>query len=175
MVFNIFLNYLPFPFSKFPQLYKTWLQKWLVVMFGWSSLLVTLHICYSRFCQCAPEVLISFWIGISGEVIKGWEEGVATMKKGERAIFTIPPDLAYGETGLPPLIPPNSTLIYDIEMLSWNTIRDLTGDGGILKKIMTEGEGWATPKDGDEVLGNRVISKHLGGPCNQSISSYKAC
>ncbi|XP_034692937.1 70 kDa peptidyl-prolyl isomerase-like [Vitis riparia] len=86
------------------------------------------------------------------EVIKGWEEGVATMKKGERAIFTIPPDLAYGETGLPPLIPPNSTLIYDIEMLSWNTIRDLTGDGGILKKIMTEGEGWATPKDGDEVL-----------------------
>ncbi|RVW15867.1 Peptidyl-prolyl cis-trans isomerase FKBP65 [Vitis vinifera] len=94
-----------------------------------------------------------FWFKLGQcEVIKGWEEGVATMKKGERAIFTIPPDLAYGETGLPPLIPPNSTLIYDIEMLSWNTIRDLTGDGGILKKIMTEGEGWATPKDGDEVL-----------------------
>ncbi|GMN53273.1 hypothetical protein TIFTF001_022410 [Ficus carica] len=87
-----------------------------------------------------------------GEVIKGWEEGVATMKKGERAIFTIPPNLAYGEVGSPPLIPPNSTLVYDIEMISWSTIRDITGDGGILKKITREGEGWATPRDGDEVL-----------------------
>lgn len=86
------------------------------------------------------------------EVIKGWEEGVATMKKGERAIFTIPPNLAYGEVGSPPLIPPNSTLVYDIEMISWSTIRDITGDGGILKKITREGEGWATPRDGDEVL-----------------------
>ncbi|XP_024031211.1 70 kDa peptidyl-prolyl isomerase [Morus notabilis] len=86
------------------------------------------------------------------EVIKGLDEGVATMKKGERAIFTIPPNLAYGEVGNPPLIPPNSTLVYDIEMISWRTIRDITGDGGILKKIIKEGEGWATPRDGDEVL-----------------------
>ena len=76
-------------------------------------------------------------------MIKGWDEGVATMKRGERAIFTIPPSLAYGE----------STLIFDIEMISWTTIRDITRDGGVLKKITLEGEGWATPKDGDEVLG----------------------
>ena len=91
-----------------------------------------------------------------GEVIRGLDEGVATMKKGERAIFKIPPQLAYGEVGHPPLIPPHSTLIFDVEMVSWSTIRDITGDGGVLKKILTEGEGWATPKDGDEVSGDHT-------------------
>lgn len=75
------------------------------------------------------------------EVIKGWDQGIGTMKKGERAIFTIPSELAYGEIGSPPLIPPNSTLVFDIEMVTWNTIRDITGDGGILKMMIEEGEG----------------------------------
>lgn len=80
------------------------------------------------------------------------------MKKGERAIFKIPPNLAYGETGSPPLIAPNSTLIFDIELLSWRTIRDITGDGGILKKILKEGEGWATPRETDEVSGSTYFN-----------------
>ncbi|XP_065852020.1 70 kDa peptidyl-prolyl isomerase-like isoform X2 [Euphorbia lathyris] len=94
----------------------------------------------------------SFKLG-QGEVIKGLDDGVATMKKGERAIFIVPPNLAYGEAGSPPLIPPNATLVFDVEMKSWITITDLTGDGGILKKITKEGHGWATPRDGDHVLG----------------------
>ena len=51
-------------------------------------------------------------------VIAGWDEGVAMMKLGEQRRFTIPPDLAYGAKGYPNLVPPNSTLIFDIELIS---------------------------------------------------------
>eukprot|EP00808_Paulinella_micropora_P013613 g36867.t1 len=50
----------------------------------------------------------------AGEVILGWDKGVATMKVGERAVFTVPPEYGYGEDGAPPTIPPNSTLIFDV-------------------------------------------------------------
>ncbi|KAF5954610.1 hypothetical protein HYC85_007466 [Camellia sinensis] len=62
-----------------------------------------------------------------GQVIKGWDEGIKTMKKGENAIFTIPPELAY-------------------------SIKDICKDGGIFKKILAKGEKWENPKDPDEVL-----------------------
>ncbi|CAL9150813.1 70 kDa peptidyl-prolyl isomerase-like [Musa acuminata AAA Group] len=87
-----------------------------------------------------------------GQVIKGWDQGIKTMKKGENAIFTIPPELAYGQSGSPPTIPPNATLQFDVELLSWCSVKDICKDGGIFKKILKEGEKWENPKDLDEVL-----------------------
>jgi len=97
-----------------------------------------------------------------GQVIKGWDEGVSSMRKGERAVLTCRPDYAYGATGSEPKIPPNATLKFDVELLSWTKKQKVTDDGRVMKEIVKAGEGYNRPNDGAKVK-VKYTAKVVGG------------
>jgi len=88
----------------------------------------------------------------AGAVIKGWDKGVPTMKKGEKATFRMSPDYGYGANGSAPKIPGNAELEFDIELLSWSAREDITsGKRGIMKKVLQSAEGYTKPNDCSKV------------------------
>jgi len=111
-----------------------------------------------------------------GRVIKGWDIGIATMRKGEKANLVCPPLYAYGARGSPPKIPPEATLHFEVEILKWISGDDLTGDTGVMKKILVKGDKWQSPKEGDEVTISwvgRVDGVEFGSQTGQVLSLGK--
>lgn len=96
----------------------------------------------------------SFQCG-KGMVIKGWDLGVPTMKRGEVAKFTIRGDYAYGKTGSPPKIAPDATLVFEIELFDFQG-EDVSEakDKSVFRRVIKEGSGYATPNDGSKLVLN---------------------
>uniref|UniRef100_A0A7S3S5V6 peptidylprolyl isomerase n=2 Tax=Choreotrichia TaxID=141411 RepID=A0A7S3S5V6_9SPIT len=61
---------------------------------------------------------LEFNVG-AGMVIRGWDEGITQLQKGQKAILTCPPDYAYGARGIPGVIPADATLIFEVEVVDF--------------------------------------------------------
>ncbi|XP_054744105.1 FK506-binding protein 59 isoform X1 [Anastrepha obliqua] len=99
-----------------------------------------------------------------GHVIKAFDMGVATMKLNEKCKLTCAPDYAYGAAGSPPSIPPNSTLIFELEMLGWKG-EDVSPnkDGSIERYIVEVSDKKRSPGEG------ALVKAHITGKYNGNI------
>jgi len=108
----------------------------------------------------------------SGSVIKGWDEAVESMQKGELARFTLKPEYAYGASGAPPKIGPDATLMFEIELLNWNDEKDISKktDGSLMKKVLQEASGWERPKGEGSVKIHFTVADSEGKVLDESFS-----
>ncbi|NNF16142.1 MAG: FKBP-type peptidyl-prolyl cis-trans isomerase [Gammaproteobacteria bacterium] len=109
------------------------------------------------------DAKFSFVLG-QGRVIKGWEQGVTGMQVGGQRRLTIPPDLAYGSRGAGKVIPPDATLVFDIELFDVDTLEiidQVVGDGPEAvkgAKVAVDYTGWLYDESAAEQKGTRFDS-----------------
>ncbi|XP_020789713.1 peptidyl-prolyl cis-trans isomerase FKBP5 [Boleophthalmus pectinirostris] len=103
----------------------------------------------------------SFNVG-KGQVLKAWDIGVLSMQRGEVCMLLCKPEYAYGCAGNPDKIPPNSTVIFEMELLNFEG-ELLTDDGGIMRRIKVKGDGFLSPNDG------ATVHVHLEGRCDGQL------
>jgi hypothetical protein len=72
-----------------------------------------------RYMCILPLVILKMTVLVAGNVIKAWDIGVATMKRGELAVLLCKSEYAYGKRGSPPNIPPDATLVFEVELFNW--------------------------------------------------------
>lgn len=82
-----------------------------------------------------------------GQVIKGWDKGVATMRIGEKAILKCSSDYGYGAAGSPPKIPANATLLFEVELFAWSREVDISAqkDKSLMKDVLKDGVEFENP------------------------------
>jgi FK506-binding protein 4/5 len=87
---------------------------------------------------------------------------VATMKKGEVAVLYCKSNYAYGESGSPPKIPPNATLVFEVELFDWK-LEDLSKkkDRGVLRRTLKPGSGYSSPNEEALVEGKHSSATDL--------------
>ncbi|XP_028303650.1 peptidyl-prolyl cis-trans isomerase FKBP5 [Gouania willdenowi] len=109
-------------------------------------------------CSRERKEPFSFNLG-KGQVLKAWDVGVLSMQRGEVCTFLCKPEYAYGCAGNPDKIPPNSLVVFEMELLKFEG-ETLTDDGGIVRRIKLKGDGYTNPNDGASV------DVHLEGSCD---------
>ena len=112
---------------------------------------------------------MSFTLG-KEEVVKGLELGIPTMRKGELAKFKMTPEFGYGPAGTSK-VPGGTTLIYEVELISWKVRTDLFTDGSVIKTTMEEGTGWKTPHLKEEVCLSITIA--CGGSIQRELTDFE--
>ncbi|CAL1133578.1 unnamed protein product, partial [Cladocopium goreaui] len=103
------------------------------------------------------------------EVIQGLELGVQTMTKGEVAEFTIAPRFAYDDLGAPPLVPPDATLVFEVELMDWENKSDVLGDGRAIKTITERGSGKMKPQKGQDVVLSMKVTSRKGAVLQEHV------
>ncbi|XP_061907132.1 peptidyl-prolyl cis-trans isomerase FKBP5 [Entelurus aequoreus] len=109
-------------------------------------------------CSRDRKESFSFNVG-KGQVLKAWDIGVLSMQRGEVCTILCKPGYAYGSTGNSDKIPPNSSVIFEIELLKFEG-ETLTEDGGIVRRIKVKGDNYLNPNDG------ATVEVHLEGSCD---------